>query len=151
MDIRDCVEKFILNPWNEIEIPTENPESSRVILWRYLKQRREAVKDFSSRISIAKKEKSIVLRKYKDLADESIVTLKDGSKVSLSSLTEEPSQVTKDYCQKMRDHVKGILPSWDEIELPTEEKINGWDIPKVDKEMFLKTLNEIKKEQKEEK
>ena len=86
MNIRECTEKFLNGPLKEMEIPTDNPESSRVILWKYLKKRRERLKEFNERVSISKKEKSIVLKKYKEMTEEAIVTLKDGSKAFLKDV-----------------------------------------------------------------
>ena len=86
MDIRECTERFITSQWKKMEIPTDNPESSRVILWKYLKKRRERLKEFNERISISKKEKSIVLKKYKERPEEAIVTLENGDEVLLKDL-----------------------------------------------------------------
>ena len=142
MDLRECAERFLASNWEEIEIPCNNPESSRVILWRYLKIRRERIGDYSNRISISKTRNSIILRKTKDLPDEAIVTLKGGTKVPLRDLL-GPSQEIKRLCEKIKAKIEGTLPSYEDVKIPTIEEIETWDLSKPDRELLLKTIKDI--------
>ena len=138
--MKDAIDDFLQN--NEmdfIKIKTTKPESMKVKAWRFLKKFEERTK-INPNIRISLEKDGILLSKEKL---EIVCGMHDGTLVDYKDF-KGPSKMTLDYCQKMRDHVKGILPEWDEIELPTEEEINGWDISNVDKEMFLKTLQEIK-------
>ena len=143
MDIRECAEAFLQTEGDEIEIPTKNPESSSVILWRYLKERRERLNDYNDRICISKTKNSLILRRCKDLADEAIVTLKDGTKVPLRDLI-EPSPEIKRLCQKIKEKIEGTLPSYEDVKIPSIEEIETWDLSKPDRELLLGTIKDIK-------
>lgn len=147
MDIKDCAEKFLQNDWEEVEIPTKNPESSSVILWRYLKERREKLNDYNDRISIRKTKKSLVLRKCNDMVDESIVTLKDGTKVPLRDLLGTSKRI-EEYCNLLMQHVQGTAPSYDETRVPSSKEemrkiTEKWNLSKPDTELCMKTIKEI--------
>ena len=89
MTLKDLIETFISSDLKEMEILTENPNSTSVILYRYLKRRREFLGDFVHFISIKKKAKSLLLQKYEissELENEVMVTLKNGTKVPLKEV-----------------------------------------------------------------
>ena len=86
MTLKDLIEIFISSDLKEMEIPTGNPNNTSVILYRYLKRRREKLNDFKHFVSIQKRPKSLLLQKHEFSLENTIVTLKDGTKVPLKEV-----------------------------------------------------------------
>ena len=87
MDIYDCIEMFLKNPWKAIEITSNNPIRTEKNVHTYLRKIMQ-----KQQIVTSKTDHSIIIRKYNVIEDECIVTKEDGNKVLLRNILEQEQE-----------------------------------------------------------
>lgn len=142
--IRYHVDLFIEHPeFPTIDIPTEKPQSARVIAWREIKRyEKQTGRDLGIVISVPKDGSYITLTRQSNSLDGSIVTMRDGTRIPLKDLI--VSKGIKEHCEMILKKVKGELNPGDEVDIPSPEEIQNSELSKADKEYYLKTLETVK-------